>query len=68
MAASGTTNLAKVLEQVDVEDAPGDTADPLDTGINLIWLLWMYKANLSQCFLLLAWLLIALSPMLDSSI
>ena len=39
MTASGTTNLAKVLEQVDVEDAPGDTTDPLDTDINLIRLL-----------------------------
>ena len=28
MAASGTTNLSKVLEQEDVEDAPGDSADP----------------------------------------
>ena len=39
VAASVTTNLSKVLEQVDVEDAPGDSADPLDTGVNLIWLL-----------------------------
>ena len=44
------------------------TADPLDTSINLILLLWMHRANLSQCFLPLAWLLIALSPMLDISI
>ena len=36
MAASVTTNLSKVLEQVDVEDAPGDSADPLDTSVNLI--------------------------------
>ena len=31
-----TKHLSKVLEQVDVEDAPGDSADPLDTGVNLI--------------------------------
>ena len=35
MTASVTTNLSKVLEQVDVEDALGDSADPLDTDINL---------------------------------
>ena len=39
MAASGTANLSKVLEQVDVEEAPGDSADPLDIGVNLIRLL-----------------------------
>ena len=39
LATSGTTNFSKVLEQVDVEDEPGDSEDPLDTGIKLIRLL-----------------------------
>ena len=39
MAASGTTDLSKLLEKVDVQDAPGDSADPLDTGVTLIRLL-----------------------------
>ena len=39
MAASRTINLYEVLEQVDVKDAPGDSADSLDIGIDLIQLL-----------------------------
>ena len=39
VAASGTTNLSKAFEQVDVEDAPGDSTDPLDTGVNVIAIL-----------------------------
>ena len=36
VTASGTTNLSKVLEKVNVEDAPGDSTDPLDTDVNSI--------------------------------
>ena len=48
MAASDNTKLSKVLEQVDVEDATGNSADPENTRVNLIRLLLMYGANLSK--------------------
>ena len=58
MAASRTINLYEVLEQVDVKDAPGDSADFLDRHkLDTATL----NVNLSQSFLPLARLIIALS-------
>jgi len=39
LAASGTTNLSNALEQIDVEDEPGESADFIGKGANVVWLL-----------------------------